>query len=126
MPYDIYAEKIILNYEHPHNKGVLKDADARFKEYNQVCGDEIEVYIKINNKKIKDIKFIGRGCAISMASASMITDFIKGKSIKEIEQYNGDIIKNILGIDPGPVRMKCATLSLRAIKEAIERYKIKK
>ncbi len=82
MPYDIYAEKIILNYEHPHNKGVLKDADTRFKEYNQVCGDEIEVYIKINNKKIKDIKFIGRGCAISMASASMITDFIKGKSIK--------------------------------------------
>ncbi len=126
MSYDIYAEKIILNYEHPHNKGILKGANTHFKEYNQVCGDEIEVYIIINNKKIKDVKFIGRGCAISMASASMITDFIKGKSIKEIEQYNGDIIKNILGIDPGPVRMKCATLSLRAIKEAIERYKIKK
>jgi len=61
-----------------------------------------------------------------MASASMITDFVKGKDIKEIEKYDGSIIKNIIGMDPGPVRMKCATLGLRAIKEAIEKYKGKK
>ncbi|MCL4381067.1 iron-sulfur cluster assembly scaffold protein [Candidatus Marsarchaeota archaeon] len=126
MPYDIYAEKIILNYEHPHNKGILKDADAHFREYNHVCGDEIDIYIKIKKKKIDNIKFVGKGCAISMASASMITDFVKGKDIKEIEKYDGSIIKNIIGMDPGPVRMKCATLGLRAIKEAIEKYKGKK
>ncbi len=125
MPYDIYAEKIILYYEHPHNKGVLKDADAYFKEYNPICGDEINIYLKISKDKIKDAKFAGKGCAISTAAASLITDYIKDKKIKEIKTFDKDLVIKLLGIDPGPVRIKCATLSLRAIKEAIEKYENK-
>ncbi len=120
MPYDIYAEKIISYYEHPHNKGSIKNADAEFREYNTICGDDIVVYIKIKGKTIMDAKFTGSGCAISIASASLITDYIKGKKINEIKKLDFDKIKELLGIDPGPARMKCATLALKAIKNALE------
>jgi len=121
MPYDIYAEKIISYYEHPHNKGLIKKPDTKFREFNTTCGDDITVYIKIENKVIKDVKFNGNGCAISIASASLITDYIKNKEISTIEKLDFNIIKELLGIDPGPVRMKCAALSLKAIKQALKK-----
>lgn len=122
MSYDLYAEKIISCYEHPHNKGQIKDADAKFREHNMVCGDDITVYIKVKNNVINDAKFTGNGCAISIASASLITDYIKNKKLNEIEKLNLDKIKELLGIDPGAARMKCATLALIAIKQALKNY----
>lgn len=122
MPIDMYAEEIISHYEHPHNKGVLEKPSVSFHNFNPTCGDDLTMYLKIKDNKIDDVKFSGAGCAISMASASMLTDFVKGKSLKEVETMGVKNIIDILGIDPGPARLKCATLSLRTLKEAMFVY----
>lgn len=125
MPIDIYAEEIISHYEHPHNKGEIKNPSVSLHEHNPLCGDDLTMYLKIENGKIEDVKFNGAGCAISMASASMLTDFIKGKSLAEIEKMGLSTIIELLGIDPGPARLKCATLSLKTLKEASFLYQHK-
>ena len=122
---DLYAEEIIAHYERPHNKGALDNPNISFHEQNTTCGDDITIYLRISNNRIEDVKFNGSGCAISMASASMLTDYIKGKALSEIEKMGLPTIKELLGIDPGPVRLKCATLSLRTLKEAIFLYQHK-
>jgi nitrogen fixation protein NifU and related proteins len=118
MPIDIYAEEIISHYEHPHNKGELKDPSISMHENNPLCGDDLTIYLKIKNGRIEDASFKGSGCAISMASASMLTDFIKGKKLDDVEKMGLSTIIDIMGIDPGPARLKCATLSLKTLKEA--------
>ena len=125
MPIDIYAEEIVSHYEHPHNKGELADASVSQHNYNPVCGDEMTMYLMIKDGAVSDVKFKGVGCAISMATASMLTDFIKGKSLKEIEGMGVNTIIGLIGIDPGPARLKCATLSLRTLKEAVFVYEHK-
>jgi nitrogen fixation NifU-like protein len=118
LPIDVYAEEIIAHYEKPHNKGEIKSPSVKMHENNPLCGDDITIYMNIEKDKVVDVKFTGAGCAISMASASMLTDFVKGKSLAEIEKMGFPTIKELLGIDPGPARMKCATLSLKTLKEA--------
>ena len=125
MPIDLYAEDIITNYEHPHNKGGMKDASVSAHNENSLCGDSITMHLRIKNKVIEEIKFEGDGCAISVASASMLTDFVKGKSLDEIEHMNVKSVFKIIGFDPGPARLKCATLSLRTLKEAAFAYQHK-
>lgn len=125
MPIDMYAEEIISHYEHPHNKGELKDPSVSMHEYNPLCGDDLTIYLKIKDGRVDDVRFKGTGCAISMASASMLTDFIKGRSIADIERMGLHTIIELLGIDPGPARLKCATLSLRTVKEAAFLYQHK-
>ncbi len=83
------------------------------------------IYLKIEKDKVTDVKFSGEGCAISMASASMLTDFIKGKRLSEIEKMGLSEIIELLGIDPGPARLKCATLSLKTVKGAAFLYQHK-
>lgn len=119
---DLYAEDLIENYEHPHNKGKIENADATFHEYNPVCGDDVTIYLKIEKGVVKDVKFDGDGCVISIASASLLTEAIKNKGINSIKKMDFEDLKKIIGIDPGPVRIKCATLSLKAVKEAIFLY----
>jgi nitrogen fixation NifU-like protein len=118
LPIDIYAEEIITHYEKPHNKGEIKNPSISMHENNPLCGDDVTIYLNVENNKITDVKFKGSGCAISMASASMLTDFIKGKSLNEVEKMGLPNIIELLGLDPGPARLKCATLSLKAVKEA--------
>ncbi len=125
MPLDLYAEEIITHYEHPHNKGSISKPSISVHEYNPTCGDDITIYLDIEKGKIRDVKFSGTGCAISMASASMLTDSIKGKSLNEIEKMNLQTVIDLLGIDPGPARLKCATLSLKTVKEAAFMYQHK-
>ncbi|MCL4373555.1 MAG: SUF system NifU family Fe-S cluster assembly protein [Candidatus Marsarchaeota archaeon] len=119
---DMYAEEIISHYEHPHNKGKIENASASIHEHNMVCGDDITVYVKIKGNKVDDIKFDGSGCAISTASASMLTDFAKGKSISELEKMGVSDMIGLIGVDPGPARLHCATISLKALKEALFMY----
>jgi nitrogen fixation protein NifU and related proteins len=125
LPLDLYAEEIISHYEHPHNKGEIKDASISLHENNPLCGDDLTIYLKIIKNKIEDVKFSGSGCAISMASASMLTDFIKGKSLQEIEKMGLQTIIELIGIDPGPARLKCATLGLKTVKGATFLYQHK-
>jgi nitrogen fixation NifU-like protein len=122
---DLYAEEIIAHYEHPNNKGKMEKPSAQIHEYNPVCGDEITVYIKVEDGKIADIKFDGTGCAISIASASMMTEFVKGMKVEDAEKIRLEKLVEVIGINPGPARLKCATLSLRAIKEALFLYQHK-
>jgi nitrogen fixation protein NifU and related proteins len=122
---NIYAEEIISQYEHPHNKGKIEKPTTSFHEYNPTCGDDITVYANIRDGKVNDIKFDGNGCAISIASASMLTDEIKGKSVQEVEKLGVKDLIDLIGIDPGPARLKCATLSLKAVKKALFLYQHK-
>ena len=122
MGLDIYAEELIYNYEHPKNKGRMSGATAEKHEENVSCGDKITVYLKIAGGKVKDVKFDGFGCVISMGTESILTEFLKGKSLTEVEAFGRDKLLGLINIEPGPVRMHCATLSLRAAKEALLNY----
>ena len=125
MSMDIYAEELLSHYEHPHNKGEIATAEAKMHEHNNTCGDDITVYLKIDGDKVDDVKFDGDGCSISIGTTSMLTDYIKGKSISDIEKMDFTTIKNLINIDPGPAGLKCATISLKAVKEAIFNYEKK-
>ncbi|MCL5680283.1 MAG: iron-sulfur cluster assembly scaffold protein [Candidatus Marsarchaeota archaeon] len=126
MGLDLYAEDLVANYEHPHNKKSMADSDSHSHEYNTTCGDDITVYIKVKDGKIADVSFDGSGCAISVGTASKLTDAIKGKSVEEIEKLGFDYIVELIGIDPGPARAKCASISLKALKKAVFIYEHKK
>ena len=115
----MYAEELIYNYEHPKNKGTISNADTKMSEENISCGDRIVVYLKLDADRISDVKFEGSGCVISMGTASMLTDFLKGKTLAEVEGFGREKLLELINIDPGPVRMHCATLSLRAIRKAV-------
>ena len=125
---EIYREHIMDHYKHPRNFGVLIDADIRQRELNSLCGDEMEFNLKLDsgNKIVEDVRFIGRGCAISMASASILSEEIKGKSLAEINGIKNESIVNMLGISIGPVRYKCAILSLMTVKAGIQNHLNKK
>jgi nitrogen fixation NifU-like protein len=122
---NIYAEEIIAQYEHPHNKGKMAHPSISFHEYNPTCGDDITVYLEIKGGKVSDAKFDGSGCAISVAAASMLTDEIKGKSVAEVEKLRVQDLIDLIGIDPGPARLKCATISLKAAKKGLFLYQHK-
>ena len=121
----MYRENIIDHYKHPHNHGTVGNADIRQTENNPLCGDVVTVSLKLNDGKVKDIKFEGRGCAISQAATSMLTDDIKGKTLEEIKKISREDVVNMLGIEIGLVRTKCAVLGLVAIKEGIKQFENK-
>jgi nitrogen fixation NifU-like protein len=115
----IYKETILDHYRHPRNYGELPDANARAREANVICGDTIEMQLKLDGSKIQDVKFQGQGCAIAIGSASMLTEVSKGKPIAEITKLGKDDIIGLLGTDPGPARIECALLGLKVLKMAI-------
>ncbi|MGA2784287.1 MAG: Fe-S cluster assembly sulfur transfer protein SufU [Candidatus Bathyarchaeia archaeon] len=122
MSSDIYKDIILDYYRHPRNSGDLQDPDVRAKDSNPLCGDIIEMQLKIKDGKINDLRFKGRGCAISQASASMLTELAKEKTLDEAKALGKTDILNMLGIDPGPTRIKCALLGLKVLKLAIYGY----
>ena len=122
MSSDIYKDIILDYYRHPRNFGDLPDPDVRSKDSNPLCGDVIEMQLKIRDGKIDDLRFKGRGCAISQASASMLTELAKGKTLDEIKVLSKEDVLNMLGINPGPTRIKCALLGLKVIKLGVYGY----
>ncbi len=120
MEESIYMENILDHYKHPHNAGRLEDASMRARELNPSCGDAIELFLRTDEHgKIEKVAFDGKGCAVSQASVSMLTDALKGKTIEEAEKISEVDILKMLGINVGPMRMKCAMLSLRTLKTAL-------
>ena len=119
MPFDIYQEEIIEHYKSPHNKKQIEKPDLFSHGNNPVCGDDITIYVKVENGAISDIAFDGRGCAISQASASMLTDHVKGMSLEDVGRMSPEFVREMLHIPLSAVRMKCATLSLKTLQEAI-------
>lgn len=132
---NIYKQQILDHYKNPRNFGRLKDADVIVEETNASCGDEMKIYIKFSSATslrqgygrqasqqsvIKDVKFKGTGCAISIAAASMLTEFVKGKKLSEIKKLDKDDIFKLLGVKVGPGRVRCVTLALEAVKKGIK------
>jgi nitrogen fixation NifU-like protein len=116
---DLYRELILDHYQHPHNHGEIPDADISYEDSNPLCGDKIRIDIKLNGNIVEQVRFNGKGCAISQASASMLTDELVGKSLDEIKKMDKDFVTNLLGIPLGPARIKCALLPLKVIKAGI-------
>ena len=123
MSDDIYREIILDHYRNPRNKGKLPDADVSIHDSNPLCGDEIDIHLKVDGDKIKDVKFEGRGCAISQAIASMLTEIVMCKPLTSIRDLSkDDILENIGLTSLGPARIKCALLSLKVLKLGLVKY----
>lgn len=123
MSDDIYREIILDHYRNPRNKGRISDADVSIHDSNPLCGDEIDIHLKVEGGMIKDIKFEGRGCAISQASASMLTEMVHGKQLSSVKDLTkDDILENIGLTNLGPARIKCALLSLKVLKLSMVKY----
>lgn len=119
---DIYKDNIIDHYKNPRNKKVLPEYSLSQKEHNPLCGDEITLFIALEKENVKDVSFQSSGCVISQASASLLTEHLKGKSIVEAQNMAPNVIFGLLGISLNPLRQKCALLSLRALQRGIEEY----
>lgn len=116
---DLYREAILDHYKHPRRKGHLETADIHYHDHNPFCGDELTIELKVENDKVVDAAFDGRGCAISQATASMLMEEIVGKTTAELKQLDKEYILEMLGIEIGPVRLKCALLSLKVLKAGL-------
>lgn len=117
---ELYKENILDHYKHPHNFKVVDPCTHSAKKRNNSCGDELTVYITIENNICTDIGFQGHGCAISQAAMSMLSDTIIGKTKKEIEELQTEDVLTLLGVQVAHARMKCATISLQTIHKALE------
>jgi nitrogen fixation NifU-like protein len=115
---DFYREEILEHYTHPHNYGTLEEPDISHEEHNPLCGDRVRFDIELDGdgRTVQEVRFSGVGCAISKASASMLTDLIAGKTLEEIKELTKEDVMDELGIDLGPVRLKCALLPLKVVK----------
>ena len=112
---DLYKDLIIDHYQNPRNFGDLPNPTAKKRLENALCGDMVEISLLIEDKNIKDVKFKGIGCAICIATSSMLTEKIKGMKLSDVEKLNKDDILKMLGIELMPNRMKCALLPLEVL-----------
>lgn len=120
---DLYQELLLDHYKNPRNAGTIPEADIAHDADNPTCGDEVHVFARVKDEKVADIRFQGKGCAISQASASILFEDIKGKSLGEIQKLNLPHVQDLLGITVRPARVKCATLGLVVIHEGIKEYR---
>ncbi len=117
---DLYREVIIEHYKNPSYRGHLDPNDFSFADSNPLCGDHIQIDLRVDeNQKVTDARFDGHGCAISQASADLLLESIIGKSIDDVKNMGKQDILDMLGIDLGPVRLKCALLSLKVLKAGV-------
>ncbi len=121
---DIYKEIILDYYRHPRNFGKMEHPDVDARDSNPLCGDEIEMQVRVSaDKKIGEIKFYGKGCAISQASASMLTEMAKGKPVEWVKTLGKNDVLEMLGNpDLGPSRIKCALLGMKVLKVGVYGY----
>lgn len=117
---DIYREEILEHWRNPRNFGRLKGANIIIDQINPLCGDQVRFYFKIVNNKIINVLFTGNGCAISIASASILSEFIKNKSISMLSKITGEDVLGLIGGSVSPARLRCALLPLEAIKKIIK------
>jgi nitrogen fixation NifU-like protein len=117
---DLYREQIIERYKSPQYRGHLDPSDIHFEDDNPLCGDHIEITIRVDgNDTVTEAAFDGHGCAISQASADLLIESIHGKTMEEVKAMNKEDVLDLLGIDLGPVRLKCALLSLKVLKAGV-------
>lgn len=116
---DLYRQNILDHYQNPRNFGTLEHPDISAEDSNPLCGDEIRIDLKVKDGVIEDVRFSGKGCSISRAAASMLTEEIRGKTLEEVKRIGRDDVLEMLGIELGPVRLKCALLALKTLKVGV-------
>ena len=117
---DLYREQIIDRYKNPHYRGELNPHDIGYEDDNPLCGDKIRIEIRVDKSDfITEAVFGGRGCSISQASADLVIEAIIGKSLEEVKQMTKEDVLDMLGIELGPVRLKCALLPLKVLKAGV-------
>jgi nitrogen fixation protein NifU and related proteins len=126
MDSELYRENILDHYKHPRNRGAIAKPSASAHDSNPLCGDEITMSLVVKGGKVADVKFEGTACAICLSSASMLTEEIKGKGVEAARKTGKERVLSLLGIDPGPVRLKCALLPLKVFKLALYKHLGKK
>ncbi len=117
---DLYRDYILEHYRRPHNFGVLESPSATFEGSNPLCGDRITMQLTVEDGIVTDVGFTGRGCAISQASASLLTDEIKGKPVGDVAGFRADDLLELLGIEISPARIKCAMLSFDSLQHLLD------
>ncbi len=117
---DLYRDYILEHYRRPHNFGVLAAPSVSLEGSNPLCGDRITLQLRVEDGVLREIAFTGRGCAISQASASLLTDEIKGKPLADVEAFRADDLLDLLGIEISPARLKCAMLSHDTLRRALD------
>ena len=117
---DLYSEIIIDRYKNPQFRGHLDPHDIEFEDDNPLCGDHIRIELQVDvDQRVTKARFDGHGCAISQASADLLVESIEGKTLDEIRVLGKDYLLDLLGIELGPVRLKCALLSLKVLKAGV-------
>ncbi len=116
---DLYRENILDHYKHPRNQGTLEHPDITFEDANPLCGDRLRMDFRIADGRIAEVRFSGTGCSISQASASMLCERVEGRTLEEVKSLTREDMLGMLGIDLGPVRLKCALLALKTLKSAV-------
>ena len=119
MSMDYYREYILDHYRNPRNYGKLEQPTAHAEDSNPLCGDQLAIDLLIDGDHVQEVRFQGRGCAISQATASMLSEMIEGKTVDEVVKLGKDDVLEALGIPISPARMKCAFLSLRVLHSSL-------
>ena len=112
---DLYRDYILEHYKHPRNSGVLEPADVSYSDNNPLCGDEISMTLRLSDGRVTDVRFKGKGCAISQASASILTENIKGQTVDALRRLTSEQVIDDLGVQVTPARRKCALLGLKVL-----------
>jgi nitrogen fixation NifU-like protein len=120
---ELYREIILDHYKNPRGHGIIEGADAQAEGQNPLCGDEVSIFVSFDGDAIDDVKFSGRGCAISQAATSMLMEMVKGRTATEVAGMSKDELLEEVGIPLTPVRLKCALLGLGVLKVALHRAK---
>lgn len=116
---DFYREFILDHYKRPRNFGTLEDPDITNEEDNPLCGDRIRIDVKLGEGRVADVRFQGRGCAISTAAASILTDKIKGAALERVKAFSKEEMLQALGVPLSPIRLKCGLLALKVLKTGL-------
>ena len=115
---DFYQEFILDHYRNPRNFGHLSAPDAVAEDSNPLCGDAIRMELRVDDGRVADVRFSGKGCAISQAAASMLTETVKGERLEDVARLSKDVVLDNVGIGISATRMKCAMLCLKVLKSA--------
>jgi nitrogen fixation protein NifU and related proteins len=119
----MYMEDLLDHYKNPRNSGAIENADIKYKDSNPICGDVVNVSVKLNKDRIDDVKFLSKGCAISVAASSKLSAELKNKSLKNVEDIENQFVFDLLGVEISPMRVKCALLGLKALQKGVRAYR---
>lgn len=120
MTGDLYRDEILEHYREPLNFGTLNGFHSFSKQSNPFCGDEIEIYIRFEKEGVEDISFRGKGCAISIASGSILTEYAKRKTKKQLTKFGEDDMLSMIGVELSETRKKCALLALSVLQDCLK------